>query len=426
MLEKAMLEKARNIYREFPVTFWTLIGATFIDQLGGALVFPFLALYLTQRFQIGMTQVGQLLAIFAIASLFGNALSGALTDKFGRRKMILFSLIASSFTSVSMGVADQIALFYPLAALVGLLSNTGGPAQQAMVADLLPHEKRSEGFGIMRVFANLAFTIGPAIGGILAVKSYLLLFIWDALTSTITAGIVLAVIPETLPAPKEGEPPKSLAQTIRGYSRALRDWIYMFFLLVTILSLMVYVQINSTLSVFLRDVHGVSPRGFGYILSFSAGMVVLFQFWVTRRISKRPPMALMAVGTLFYALGFALYGFVSTYLLFITAICIITLGEMIVVPTSQALVARLAPEDMRGRYMALYGLSWLLPTALGPLVAGVIMDQYDPNWVWYASGIVSLIAVSGYIFLFFRGGARVNGLAEATAPALATNEAASD
>ncbi len=421
-----MLEKAQNIYREFPVTFWTLIGASFIDQLGGALVFPFLALYITQRFHIGMIQVGQLFAIFAVASLFGSALAGAMADKFGRRKMILFGLIFSAFTSLMMGLVDKLALFYLLAALVGLLSNTGGPAQQAMVADLLPKEKHSEGFGILRVIMNLAVTIGPAIGGILAARSYLFLFIGDAVTSTITAGIVFAVIPETLPAPKEGEPPQSLGQTVRGYRLALRDWIFMTFLLVSVLSITVYVQMNSTLPVFLRDVHGISTQGFGSMLSFNAGMVVLFQFWVTRRISRRAPMALMAFGTLFYALGFALYGFVSSYLLFLTAMVIITIGEMIVVPTSQALVARLAPEDMRGRYMALYGLSWLLPTALGPLAAGVIMDRYDPNWVWYASGIVSMVAVSGYLFLYLRGGERVNALAEVAASPLAPENVTGD
>jgi MFS family permease len=94
-----------------------------------------------------------------------------------------------------------------------------------------------------------------------------------------------------------------------------------------------------------------------------------------------------------------MYGFVTTFLMFMVAMVIITIGEMIFVPVAQALAAKFAPEEMRGRYMAMFGFSWTLPVAVGPLLAGLIMDNYDPNWVWYAAGIVSMIAVVGYLWL---------------------------
>jgi MFS family permease len=107
----------------------------------------------------------------------------------------------------------------------------------------------------------------------------------------------------------------------------------------------------------------------------------------------------MAAGTLLYAIGFGMYGFVSAYLLFMLAMVIITIGEMLVAPVGQAIVATLAPEDMRGRYMAVYGFSWVIPTAIGPLLAGLIMDNISPFWVWYAAGIVGLIAAAGFYML---------------------------
>jgi MFS family permease len=245
------------------------------------------------------------------------------------------------------------------------------------------------------------------IGGLLASRSFLFLFIGDAVSSLITAAIVFAVLPETKPELPQDQPRQSLMGTISGYRLVARDHIYIAFLVASLLMVFVYMQMNSTLSVFLRDVHGVSPRGFGYILSLNAGMVVLFQFWVTRRINRRPPLLLMAFGTIFYAVGFAMYGFVSIYPLFLLAMVIITIGEMIVSPVGQAIVAHLAPADMRGRYMAVYGFSWIIPSALGPLAAGVIMDYYDPNWVWYASGIISVIAIGGYAWLHLRAGGRL-------------------
>ncbi len=247
------------------------------------------------------------------------------------------------------------------------------------------------------MIANLAITIGPAIGGVLATNSYLLLFIADALSSLITAGIVLVALPETMPVTSAEQSAQSLAGSIGGYRNALGDWVFMAFLAVSTLMVLVYVQMNSTLSVYLRDLHGISPQGFGYILSLNAAMVVLFQFWVTRRISKYRAMGLMAFGSLFYALGFGMYGFVRSYPLFLAAMAIITIGEMLVTPTAQGLVARFAPENMRGRYMALYGLSWIFPNALGPLAAGIIMDNYNPNWVWYAGGLISMAVALGYL-----------------------------
>ena len=156
---------------------------------------------------------------------------------------------------------------------------------------------------------------------------------------------------------------------------------------------------NTTLSVYLRDVHGVPPQGFGYILSLNAAMVVLFQFYVTRRMQGQPPLRMMTVGTLLYALGFGLYGVVADFTSFLFAMVIITIGEMIVVPVSQAFVAQLAPEDMRGRYMAFFGFSWIIPGMVGPLLAGLVMDNADPRWLWYAAGLVGVAAASVFALL---------------------------
>jgi MFS family permease len=236
-------------------------------------------------------------------------------------------------------------------------------------------------------------------GGLLAARSYLLLFICDAAASLITAGIVYLAMQETKPASRTGEPEPTMIQTFSGYWDVLRDVTFVLFIGTFILMTIVYIQMNTTLAVYLRDIHGVSEQGFGYILSLNAAMVVLFQFPITRRISGYRPLAMMAVGTLLYAIGFGMYGFVSAYVLFLAAMVIITIGEMLIAPVAQALVAQLAPEDMRGRYMAAFGLSWAISSAVGPLLAGVIMDYADPRGVWYAAGLVGLVATAGFVLL---------------------------
>jgi len=391
-----MFTKAKAIFNEYPPSFWTLSGTVFIDSLGGALLFPFFALYVTQKFGVGMTEVGVLFAILSGARIIGSFLSGALTDKIGRRSLMIYGLIFSAGSSLMMAFIKEMTIFYTTVFLVGLLSSIGGPAQQAMVADILPDKKRADGYGLLHVSDNLAHTIGPMIGGLLAGISYVLLFFVDAILSIITAIIIYFALPETQPQKSDKQVEESLAKTLGGYWRVARNGVFMAFFGIAILMKLVYRQMGTTLPVFLRDVHGIPPQGYGWLLSLNAGMVVLFQFMITRKTSQFKPMKVMAVGTFLYAIGFSMYGFFSTSLFFFIAMAIITIGEMFISPIGQSMVAHFAPEDMRGRYMAFYGFSWTIPSLFGPLAAGLIMDNYDPNLVWYLAGVIGLVAAFGY------------------------------
>ena len=395
-------ERIRSIYAEYPPPFWTLVIATFIDRIGGALLFPFFALYITKKFSVGMTEVGILFAIFAGSSFIGSMIGGALSDRLGRKGVLIFSLIATSVSAIAMGLVESMQAFFLLGAVVGILTDVGSPAHQAIVADLLPEEKRAQGYGIIRVAFNISVAIGPAIGGFLATRSYLLLFIADAIISLITAAIVFFALPETKPATAPGAAQESVAGSFRGYFLVLKDRIFILFLGACILMALVYMNMNTTLGVYLRDAHAIPEYGYGFILSLNAIMVVFLQFPITRRITGYPPMLIMTLGTFLYAVGFGMYGFVSAYGLFLLAMVIITFGEMLVVPVSQAVVANLASEDMRGRYMAVFGISWGLPFAIGPYLAGLILDRADPRLLWYAAGMVGLLGAAGFLLLHYQ------------------------
>ncbi len=393
------MNRVMQVYREYPRDFWMMITVNFIDRLGGSLLFPFFALYITKKFGIGMTQVGVLFAIFFISGFIGAFPGGALTDRFGRKGIIIFSLIATSFSTLLMGFVNEFQLFLTVAFVSGMFTDVGGPAYEAVFMDILPQEKRASGFGIRRVAFNLAVVIGPVIGGFVAARSYLALFIIDAVVSGIVALMVFLLIPETKPAATEGKGQESTAQTFAGYLRVLRDGKFMAFTLVCLLTWLVYMNMNTTLGVFLRDQHGIPESGYGSIISVNAAMVVLFQFSITRRLEKNPPMLMMALGAFFITFGLFLYGFVGTYWLFVVAIAILTIGEMVTIPIANAVVANFAPEEMRGRYNFIYGNSWGISFAVGPYLAGLVMDNYDPNWLWYACGIIGMVAVLGFIAL---------------------------
>ena len=403
-----MFSSLKKIYKEYPPKFWVLVGVYFIDRVGGSLIYPFLSLYITGKFGVGMTQVGVMLAIHSLSAFIGNLLGGALTDRFGRKSMLIVGLISSASVSLSMGLVQDWKIFYLLVSLTGFLSHIGDPAASAMMADILPIEKRTDGYGVLRVAVNLAVTIGPAIGGLMAGVSYLLLFVMDCVVSGIAALIVFLSLPETKPEIPEGELQASTLQTIQGYGIVFKDRLLLVIIILTMFTAIVYLQINSSLSVYLRDLHGISAQQFGYILSLNAIMVVVMQFSITKQVKKFQPLWMMALGNVLYAGGFAMYGFVSGYPAFLFAMVIVTLGEMVIAPVIQTVVAFIAPHDMRGRYMAAFQVGRQSAAAIGPLIAGVILDRYNPHWLWYGGGLICVAVAAGYLVLNKRAGTQFN------------------
>jgi MFS family permease len=394
------LQKITKLYHEYPRTFWIVIAITFIDRIGGSLLFPFFALYITSKFNVGMTEVGVLFAAFSVSSFAGSTIGGALTDRFGRKGIIMFGLIASSFSTVAMGLIGSFQAFFFLALFVGILTDVAGPAHQAMIADILPEKQRADGYGILRVAFNLSVVIGPAIGGLLATRSYMLLFLSDAVISLLTVILIAIFLPETKPEAHPDAPKETMGATFAGYGLVFRNMAFMLFLGAVMLQVFTYMTMNTALGVYLRNEHGTPESSYGLLLSINAAMVVLMQFPITRRITKYPPMLMMAFGTFLYVIGFSMYGFVSTYNMFVIAMVIITIGEMVVSPVSQALVASFAPEEMRGRYMAVSGFSWAIPFAIGPYLAGLIMDGPKPYMLWYAAGFVGMLSTLCFLALY--------------------------
>ncbi|MEP0804881.1 MAG: MFS transporter [Chloroflexota bacterium] len=397
-----MFNRFNKIYHEFPRLFWVVVAVSFIDRIGGTLLFPFFALYITQKFNVGMTQAGILLGMSSLFGLIGSTVGGALTDKFGRKQLILFGLVFSALSTLTFGLVNNLSTLYPLMIVVGLLSSVAHPAHDAMIADILPENQRQEGFGVLRVVGNLSWMIGPTIGGIVANINFFYLFVIDAVISCVVAVIIFRTIPETKPEPHAHAAGESLWQTVLGYRVVLKDLAFMAFMTAGILMMVVYQQMYSTLSVYLRDNHGTTPSGYGFLMTTSAITVVLFQFWVSRLIKRRPPFLMMAFGTLFYMIGFTLFGIVAAYILFVLNIVIITIGEMIVVPTSQSIAANFAPEAMRGRYMAIFGLSWAIPSTIGPGAAGYILDNFNPNLLWFIGGLLCGLSALAYYALHLR------------------------
>ncbi len=385
-----MLQRLRNLIADFPRQFWILFGGTLINQIGSGMVFPFLTLYLHQRLNLSMTFVGVILMLWSISGLVGNLAGGSLTDRFGRKRLMVFSLGASALGLVAFGFADSLISAAIIVLYVGFVGALFQPARDAMVADLVGTDKRPQAYGLLRVVANLGIAIGPAIGGFLASVSYLIAFLTSASATMVFFFITILLMRETKPtttAPQRN----ANAAAPGNFGTVFRDHRFIVFCSATAFAIIAYSQMMTVLPVYMKDQFALGETFFGWVMTTNAAMVVLLQLPITRVTEKVARLPLIALGAILYAVGVASVALASTFPHFVASMAILTLGEMIVVPTATAVTADLAPAELRGRYMGVLGLTWNVGFGIGPILGGVIIDQIAPRALWPIMGSAALV-----------------------------------
>lgn len=392
-----MITNLKKIYHDFPKGFWTVMFGLFIDNIGSSLLFPFLTLYITQRFGVSLIDIGWIHVVSTMVNMVGTSVGGALADKFGRKTIGLIGLFGSALITIPLGLTGSWGIFIIFNLLTSFMGHFASLAFQALIADLLPSEKRSQGYSAMYVIGNLAAAIGPMLGGLLATHSFILLFIVDCILSVGTGIFLIFRMPETQPQEAERVQKQNLRETFAGYGKVMHDRVFVTLVVLIVMTMLVYMNCNTTLSVYLNRLYGISAKQFGYLLTLNAGMIVLFQFTVTRLTAKFKRSVMMFIGTMLYAAGFSMVGLGNTYTHFLIAFAIVTVGELISSPLYQSMAAEFAPIDMRGRYMAFLNISYSFAAAAGPLAAGYVMETSHPQWVWYGGGMLCVIAAFGFL-----------------------------
>ena len=391
-----LLARIRTTLAQYPRPFWVLFWGTLISSSGNALVFPFLTIYFRQRFEMSMTTIGLFLSANASVGLLSGALGGSLADRFGRRNVMAVSLLLTALVTLGWGLVDDLTLLLALIVLSGLVGSLFGPASQAMVADLVEPEKRAEAYGLIRVVSNLGVVIGPSIGGFLATRSYLVLFVSAAVAEFIFFVIICTMLPETKPEILQED---HNARSRMSYAPVFRDLPFLAVCAVSIVATVVYVQMNTTFPVYVKEQFGIPEGQYGLLIALNALMVVTMQFPITRWTTRFRRTSIMALSAALYAVGFGALALARTPLQFAGCVAIWTLGEMTMIPVVSALVADMAPETMRGRYMAVNGATWGIGFMMGPLMAGLVSDNLGMVHVWTGSFLLGIVAMAGYLAL---------------------------
>jgi MFS family permease len=394
------MQYLHKVITDFPRQFWIIFGGTLINSTGSGMIFPFITLYLRQRLNVSMTYVGVILMFWAASGLVGQIVGGSFADRFGRKRLMVGSLASSAVMLVLFGLADSFATASIVVALTGFTNALYQPARDAMIADLVEADKRPQAYGLIRVVANLGIAIGPAIGGFLTAQSYLITFLSSASATFTYFLITLFLMRET----KARALPSHAADAAPGnLMTVLRDTRFVVFCIGGIMCTILAAQMMAVLPVYMKDQFGLGETYFGWVMTTNATMVVLLQLPITRLTRTLPRLALTAAGALLYASGVGSIALGSAFPHFIAAMVVYTFGEMVLVPTSTAVTADLAPAELRGRYMGILGLTWSVGFGIGPIIGGLISDHLVPIALW------PLTALSGvFAAIIFLGIARLS------------------
>jgi MFS family permease len=382
----------------YPHQVWVLFWGSLISMTGQSLVWPFLTIFIRQQLGLPLSEITLLFTVQTIAALAGTAVAGPAMDRFGRKWGMVLGLAGSGTTLIVMTGAETFLAWgalLSLYALTGVLFRIGS---QAMIADLLPSEERVGAYALLRTAYNVGIAVGPAVGGLLIALSYDLSFLIAALVQIGMGVAIVFVIRETLPR-DDGNPSLVIRGFSLGYGPVLRDRPFMSFWGVYLLVELAASLVFTLLAVYVKEQYAIPEDQYGWILTTNAAMVVLFQYAVTRITRRYSALPVMAVSGLFYAAGLAIYALSTGFAGFWVGMVVMTIGELIISPTSTALVADLAPADMRARYMGLYSLSYRVSGGVGPVLGGVLNDHVAPAATWWFGSLAALLSAGGFILM---------------------------
>jgi len=356
-----------------------LIVARAVNQLGGFSL-AFLTVLLTRDFGASLMAAGLVSAAFGLATIPSRLAGGRLADRWGRRRTIVAGLVALAMAQLGVAAAPGLAVATVCAVVMGLAFELFEPPSQATIADAVPPAGRASAFELLTTAVAVGSLAAGVIADVVGRWSLRWLFVVDAGTGLACAVIVaLALAPDVRPAlSEETESPVSTASPWRDRRLLVVTGAGTVFALVSMLMV-------SVLPLSLGAV-GLNPANAGLIMAVSTGTLVLARPALrNRRLTDLPDTTVFVVGYLLMAAGFGGYALAHTLPTLLVPTALYSLGNLLAMGRSFAIVSELAPVEASARYLAVYGLSWGVATLLAPLVGTWLIGVSGPGLLWGAS-----------------------------------------
>ena len=396
-------------YLSLPRAVHILCVGTLINRAGTLLV-PFLTLYLHSRLGLGIETATRILGAYGAGALVAAVVGGQLADRFGRKRVMVGSLLGGAAVLAVFPLLDAPGLVAAGLFVFAVVGEMYRPATQAMIADLVEPARRPQAFALMYVAINLGFVIAPVVGGLLATTSFRWLCWADGLTAAVYALVLLAMVRETRPGQEQAASDRSDSV---GWRAALgiiaRDRTMLAFCAGIVLIGLIFMQVASTFPLYLGQL-GIDARTYGRIIAVNGLMITVLQLpFAAWARGWRRDRVLIASGIVMGA-GFYLNVFARTPLQFAAVVVVWTLGEMMNAVFAPTIVSDLAPTALRGRYMGLFSMCFSSAAMFGAPLGGIVLARGGGKALWTAVLLAGLTAAA-FSTLAARGIRRRSGLA---------------
>jgi len=393
-----MIKLYRTAYGGLSRSVWLLAGVMLVNR-SGTMVIPFLSVYLTHELGFSVEQAGLVMAGFGLGAIAGAVLGGRLTDRLGYFPVMTGSLALGGLMFLVLG---QMRSFPALCGTIFVLSVVGEafrPALSASVATYATPATLTRSYSLIRLTSNLGFSVGPALGGLLAARSYDWLFVADGGTCLLAAGFLFIFLR------KKARPVvKATSETPAiggGGTAAWRDRYYLAFSAFGLLFAVAFCQLFTLMPVFLKQVYQFPEPRIGLWLAFNGFMVATIEMLLIHRIEKRRSnLTWIRLGVALTALSFVslnlLAGWVPVVWL---AVVLLTFGEMFAMPFMQAFSVTRATPEARGQYAAVYSVLWSSAQVLAPTLGGQIAQRADFTTLWWVMAALGAVSWAGFGWL---------------------------
>lgn len=385
-----------------PLVYSVVIG-TFFSRMSTSMSMPFLAIYLTSVKEIEPAITGMIIGISALVGVLTGFIGGHLSDRYGRKVIMLTSLSIWILVFCGFAFADSILAFFICNALNGACKSFFEPSSRALMSEYTSRDNKLKVFNMRYTAINIGVVIGPILGLQLGKSSLTIPFLVTA-AMFLLYGIALIILFTKYEDKKTGNQeklvaaPSSFLQSMRLISM---DKILLFTLLGLICGVIGYSQFSSTLPQYLSNAehftNGVSI--YGYMISLNALTVVVLQYPLLQVGKKYSALTSIFGGIVMISISLFCLSFISQTWSLVLCTIIFTAGEILIFTMTDFFVDEIAPTDKKGLYFGALSFS-SIGQVVGPSMGGLLLSILAISYNSYTFIIIGIISLTGCYFIW--------------------------